>query len=86
MMKGIRLGFCYKMRSLYAHFLISVVVQDSGSLLKSKISWVKKCNHRVRMRPGIACSVSQTQKDKLIFEGNDNELVLNSTTFWFSKL
>lgn len=42
MMKGIRLGFCYKMRSLYDHFLISVVVQDNGSLLKSKISWVKK--------------------------------------------
>ena len=47
-------------------------------LWKSEIFWVKNIYARVRMRPGVACSVSQAQKDELILEGNDIKLVLNS--------
>uniref|UniRef100_A0A8D2HFD5 Large ribosomal subunit protein uL6 n=1 Tax=Urocitellus parryii TaxID=9999 RepID=A0A8D2HFD5_UROPR len=62
MIKGVTVGFRYKMRSVYAHFPINIVIQENG----------------VRMRTGVACSVSQAQKDELILEGNDIELVSNS--------
>uniref|UniRef100_A0A2K6KJG5 Large ribosomal subunit protein uL6 n=1 Tax=Rhinopithecus bieti TaxID=61621 RepID=A0A2K6KJG5_RHIBE len=67
MIKGVTLGFRYKMRSVYAHFPIKSLSGRMGLL--------------VRMRPGVACSVSQAQKDELILEGNDIELVSNSVPY-----
>lgn len=71
-------GYCYKMRSVYAHFPINTVVTDNGQSVEIRNFLGEKFVRRVKMQPGVKITSSTKQKDELILEGNDVELVSRS--------
>merc|ERR1712183_442680 len=77
MMKGVRFGFLYKMRSVYAHFPINIIVNDGGKVVEVRNYLGENYVRVVKMREGVICKNSGN-KDEIIVEGNDIELVSNS--------
>ena len=78
MIKGVTKGFRYKMRSVYAHFPINIAISENNTLVEVRNFLGEKYTRQVRMMPGVSCVSSQAQKDELILEGNDIELVSRS--------
>lgn len=75
MIKGVTKGFLYKMRSVYAHFPINVIISDDGVDVEIKNFLGEKANRSVKMLPGVTCQMSKSQKDELILQSNDVEAV-----------
>merc|ERR1711971_1027684 len=63
MIKGVTVGFMYKMRAVYAHFPINCAISEEGTLIEVR---------------NFLCEKSKGQKDELILTGNSVEAVSQS--------
>ena len=68
------------MRSVYAHFPINLNIIDSGKVVEVRNYLGEKYIRVVKMRNGVTCKQSGN-KDEIIIEGNDIELVSNSGNY-----
>uniref|UniRef100_A0A915B398 Large ribosomal subunit protein uL6 n=1 Tax=Parascaris univalens TaxID=6257 RepID=A0A915B398_PARUN len=75
MIKGVTKGYRYKMRSVYAHFPINISLQDKNTVVEIRNFLGEKIIRRVPLPEGVTATMSTTQKDELIIEGNDIQLV-----------
>ncbi|MFH4980760.1 hypothetical protein AB6A40_007469 [Gnathostoma spinigerum] len=75
MIKGVTSGYRYKMRSVYAHFPINISLQNNNSTVEIRNFLGEKIIRRVPLPEGVTAAISTTQKDELIIDGNDIELV-----------
>merc|ERR1712080_17682 len=67
MVTGVRYGFAYKMRLVYAHFPINVIIADDKQSVEIR-----------NFLEGVTISESKAQKDEIILEGNDVDMVSQS--------
>jgi len=78
MVTGVTKGFQYKMRAVYAHFPINCIIQESGTKVEIRNFLGEKTVRHVDMLSGVTVAESTTQKDELIIEGNDIDMVSQS--------
>ena len=68
--KGVTYGFRYKMRGVYAHFPINIIITDNDSRVEIRNFIGEKAVRHVRMLKGVTCIISAL-KDEIYVEGND---------------
>lgn len=85
MIVGVTKGFEYKMRYVYAHFPINVIIADDSKSVEIRNFLGQKVSFRVDMLEGVTVSQSATQKDELVLTGNDLEAVSQTGTVLSTK-
>ena len=66
------------MRSVYAHFPINAATSQGNTVVEIRNFLGEKIIRQVNMAPGVTCLNSPDQKDELVLEGIDLELVSQS--------
>eukprot|EP00951_Prasinocladus_malaysianus_P019887 scaffold161622_cov32-Prasinocladus_malaysianus.AAC.2 len=65
LVKGVTVGFCYKMRLVYAHFPINANVVSGGKGIELRNFLGEKRVRKVEMLDGVTISRSNDVKDEL---------------------
>lgn len=77
MIKGVTLGFSYKMRSAYSHFPINVSITEAGASVEIRNYLGEKRTRKIRMADGVKIALTD-QKDEIVLQGNSIEAVSQS--------
>merc|ERR1711964_727523 len=75
--KGVRYGFQYKLKAVYAHFPINLNILPGNDKCEVRNFLGERIIRKVTMRDGVQVKPSG-QKDEFIVEGNDLEKVSQS--------
>ncbi|KAG2219816.1 hypothetical protein INT45_001148 [Circinella minor] len=78
MIVGVTKGYEYKLRYVYAHFPINVIVNNTNDAVEIRNFLGQKVVFNVKMRGDAKCEASKAQKDELVITGNDLEAVSQS--------
>ena len=70
-------GYRLKMRAVYAHFPINLVLSEEGTVVEVRNFLGEKYTRTVRLRNGVKAFTTKV-KDEVVVEGNDLELVTQS--------
>lgn len=78
MIKGLLVGWQYKMRAVYAHFPINIII--AGDARSAEVRNFLGCKQvfRVAMRNGVTIKEDKAAKDTVLVEGNDLDEVSQS--------
>lgn len=77
MIKGVTMGFSYKMRAAYAHFPINMSITEGGASVEIRNYLGEKRTRRIRMLEGVKIALTE-QKDEIVLTGNSVEAVSQS--------
>ena len=78
MIKGVTIGFEYKMRFVYAHFPINANNTDAKDCIEIRNFLGDKNTRIIKMLDGVKIELSTATKDEIILTGNDVQNVSQS--------
>lgn len=78
MIKGVTVGFQFKMRSASNHFPVNLSITEQNTIIEIRNFLGEKRVRRLHMLPGVTVEQSTDQKDEIILRGNSLDNVSQS--------